>query len=69
MSHDHSHGTGEVSEKALFWSLLLNVGLSVFEFAAGIIAGSEVRRPLVGVVIGLVSSALITLLVIPAPYK
>lgn len=42
MSHDHSHhhGTDEVSDKALFWSLLLNVGLSVFEFAAGIIAGS-----------------------------
>jgi len=42
MSHDynHSHGTEEVSDKALFWSLLLNVGLSVFEFAAGIIAGS-----------------------------
>lgn len=40
MSHDHSHGTEEVSDKALFWALLLNVGLSVFEFAAGIIAGS-----------------------------
>lgn len=38
MSHDH--GTEEVSDKALFWALLLNIGLSVFEFAAGIISGS-----------------------------
>ena len=42
MSHDHSHshGTEEVSDKALFWSVVINLGLSVFEFAAGLFSGS-----------------------------
>ncbi len=42
MSHDHSHshGTESISDKVLLWAIILNVGLSVFEFAAGIFAGS-----------------------------
>lgn len=40
MSHDNSHGTKEISDKVLLWAVVLNVGLSVFEFIAGAIAGS-----------------------------
>ena len=42
MSHDHSHshGTKEISDKVLLWAVILNVGLSVFEFIGGAIAGS-----------------------------
>ncbi len=38
--HDHSHGTGNVSDGVLLWTVIVNLGLSVFEFAAGIFAGS-----------------------------
>ncbi len=38
--HHHDHGTENVSDKALLWAVGLNVGLSVFEVAAGAIAGS-----------------------------
>ncbi|MDQ8198233.1 cation diffusion facilitator family transporter [Pelagicoccus enzymogenes] len=41
MSHNHhDHGTQDVSDKALFWSVVINLGLSAFEFIAGAIAGS-----------------------------
>lgn len=40
MSHDHSHGTKEISDKVLLWAVVLNVGLSAFEFIGGAIAGS-----------------------------
>lgn len=40
MSHDHSHGTKEISDRVLLWAVILNVGLSVFEFIGGAIAGS-----------------------------
>jgi len=42
MSHDHSHshGTEEISDKVLLWAVIINVGLSVFEFIGGAIAGS-----------------------------
>ncbi len=39
-SHNHSHGTSAISDNVLLWSIALNVGLSVFEFIAGAIAGS-----------------------------
>jgi len=39
-SHDHSHGTENVSDGVLLWSVILNMGLSVFEFIAGAISGS-----------------------------
>lgn len=40
MSHSHSHGTKQISDKVLLWAIILNVGLSVFEFIGGAIAGS-----------------------------
>lgn len=38
--HHHDHGAADVSDKALIWAIALNLGLSVFEFLAGIFAGS-----------------------------
>jgi len=38
--HSHDHGTGEVSDGVLLWTVILNAGLSVFEFVAGAVAGS-----------------------------
>lgn len=38
--HDHSHGAENVSDGVLLWSVVINLGLSVFEFVAGVIAGS-----------------------------
>ncbi|MCB1119989.1 MAG: cation diffusion facilitator family transporter [Verrucomicrobiae bacterium] len=38
--HHHDHGTENVSDKVLLWSVIINLGLSLFEFIAGIIAGS-----------------------------
>jgi cobalt-zinc-cadmium efflux system protein len=38
--HHHDHGTAEVSDRGLFWTIVINLGLSVFEFVAGAIAGS-----------------------------
>lgn len=38
--HHHDHGTENVSDAALLWAVGLNIGLSVFEVAAGAIAGS-----------------------------
>lgn len=38
--HHHDHGTEDVSDEALFWSVVINLGLSVFEFVAGAISGS-----------------------------
>lgn len=40
MSHDHSHGTENVSDRVLLWAVVVNLGLSVFEFVAGRISGS-----------------------------
>lgn len=40
MSHDHSHGTEQVSDTVLLWAVIINIGLSVFEFIAGAISGS-----------------------------
>ena len=39
-SHDHSHGTENVSDNVLLWCIIVNMGLSVFEFVAGAISGS-----------------------------
>lgn len=39
-SHDHSHGTENVSDRVLLWTVIVNLGLSVFEFVAGAISGS-----------------------------
>lgn len=39
-SHGHSHGAEEVSDGVLLWCVIVNIGLSVFEFAAGLISGS-----------------------------
>lgn len=38
--HGHSHGIAHVGDKVLLWSVLINCGLSVFEFVAGLISGS-----------------------------
>lgn len=38
--HRHSHGTEDVSDGVLLWSVGINLGLSVFEFIAGAISGS-----------------------------
>jgi cobalt-zinc-cadmium efflux system protein len=38
--HNHSHGTENVSDGVLLWTVLVNLVLSVFEFAAGAISGS-----------------------------
>ncbi|WP_269541618.1 cation diffusion facilitator family transporter [Cerasicoccus fimbriatus] len=38
--HHHDHGTEQVSDTVLLWTTLVNIGLSVFEFIAGAIAGS-----------------------------
>ena len=42
MSHDHqhSHSTEDVSDTVLLWTVIVNLGLSVFEFVAGLISGS-----------------------------
>ena len=38
--HTHSHGTENISNKVLLWTVIINLGLSVFEFAAGALSGS-----------------------------
>ena len=38
--HPHSHGTEQISDNVLLWTVIANAGLSVFEFAGGLIAGS-----------------------------
>ena len=38
--HSHSHGTEKVSDRVLLGTVSINLGLSVFEFIAGLIAGS-----------------------------
>ena len=42
MAHDHQHAHGGegVSDRLLLWTVIINLALSVFEFAAGAIAGS-----------------------------
>lgn len=41
MAHDHhSHGTENVSDRVLLWTVVVNLGLSLFEFVAGVISGS-----------------------------
>ena len=40
MSHGHDHSTRDVSDKALLWAVVLNLGLTVVEIIAGIMAGS-----------------------------
>ena len=39
-NHQHSHGTEDVSDVVLLWTIIVNLGLSVFEFVAGVISGS-----------------------------
>jgi len=39
-NHNHSHGTDNVSDGVLLWTVIVNLGLSVFEFVAGAISGS-----------------------------
>jgi cobalt-zinc-cadmium efflux system protein len=39
-SHSHNHAPSDVSDKVLLWSVIINFGLSGFEFGAGLIAGS-----------------------------
>lgn len=38
--HGHSHGSESVNDRTLLMTIVLNLGLSVFEFAAGLISGS-----------------------------
>lgn len=38
--HAHDHGMENVSDRALLGAVIVNVGLSMFEFAAGLISGS-----------------------------
>jgi cobalt-zinc-cadmium efflux system protein len=38
--HSHDHGTENVSDRVLLWTIVINLGLSVFEFGAGAVAGS-----------------------------
>jgi len=45
MSHDHAHahhdhGAADVSDRALLGAVIVNLGLSVFEFIAGLVSGS-----------------------------
>ena len=42
MTHDdhHEHGMVDVSDGVLLWTVIVNLGLSVFEFAAGVISGT-----------------------------
>ena len=42
MSHDHhhSHGTENVADGVILWTIIVNSGLSVFEFVAGALSGS-----------------------------
>lgn len=41
MSHDHSHPTSqERGGQRLLWSIVVNLGLSVFQFVAGLVSGS-----------------------------
>lgn len=36
----HSHGTEDVGDGILLWTIAINFGLSVFEFSAGLVSGS-----------------------------
>lgn len=38
--HNHSHGSENVSDRVLLWTVVVNLGLSVFEFVAGVLSGS-----------------------------
>ena len=38
--HSHSHGTETISDTLLLWTVIINLGLSIFEFGAGILSGS-----------------------------
>ncbi|MDP0499267.1 MAG: cation diffusion facilitator family transporter [Verrucomicrobiota bacterium JB022] len=38
--HHHDHGTENVSDAGLLWAVIINLGLSVVEFGAGIFSGS-----------------------------
>lgn len=41
MSHEHhNHGAERFSDRTLLWTVVMNLGLSVFEFIAGIVSGS-----------------------------
>ena len=39
-SHHHDHGAEGVSDRGLLWAVALNLGLTGFEIAAGVVAGS-----------------------------
>lgn len=39
-NHNHHHETENVSDRVLLWTVVVNLGLSVFEFLAGVISGS-----------------------------
>lgn len=38
--HSHTHSANKVSDGVLLWSVIINAGLSVFEFVAGLLSGS-----------------------------
>jgi len=40
MAHEHSHRSEDVGDGVLLWTVAVNLGLSVFEFIAGLISGS-----------------------------
>ncbi|MDA3874101.1 MAG: cation diffusion facilitator family transporter [Kiritimatiellae bacterium] len=39
-NHQHSHGVEDVGDGILLWTVIVNLGLSVFEFGAGLVSGS-----------------------------
>lgn len=39
-NHTHSRSTEKIGDGVLLWTVIVNLGLSVFEFIAGIISGS-----------------------------
>tara|TARA_R100000027_G_scaffold57552_3_gene47216 strand:+ start:2731 stop:3648 length:918 start_codon:yes stop_codon:yes gene_type:complete len=39
-NHNHSHSSENVSDSVLLWCIIVNLGLSAFEFVGGVIAGS-----------------------------
>ena len=38
--HHHDHGTKDINDRTLLWAIILNVGLSIFQFIGGAFAGS-----------------------------
>lgn len=40
MPHEHSHGIENVNDRVLLWAVMINLGLSIFEFVVGVFSGS-----------------------------